>query len=126
MSCPGLIAVPAGLSNTSCPGLIAVPAVLSNMSCPGLIAVPAGLSNTSCPGSISVPAGLSNTHPTIDTNAYRDEDWKGDEDDEGNYSSCNDTTNYRMIRKESEITLSATDICLQHEMTILYRGKYLF
>ena len=77
--------------------------------------------DNSCPQSIAVPADCSNTHPKSDTDAYRDEDWKNDEDDEGNYSSCNNTTNYRMIGKESEITSSATDICLQHEMTFVYR-----
>ena len=75
----------------------------------------------SCPRSIAVSAGCSNTHPKTDTDAYQDKDWKDDENDEANDSSCNNTTNYRMIRKESEITSSVTDICLPHEMTIVQR-----
>ena len=71
--------------------------------------------NASCPWSIAVPAGCSNTHPKTDTDAYWDDDRKDGQDDDANDSSCNDTTNYRMIRKESEIKSSTTDTHLEHE-----------
>ena len=75
--------------------------------------------NTNCPQWIDVPADLSNTHPKTDTDAYRDENRKDSEDDEGNDSSCNDTTNYRMIRKEGGINSSDIDTHLEEGMAIL-------